>query len=556
MDSYCSKKSVFIHTLPVQLRSLCHFQRPTSRFERDNPAKFVRPISPASPMAITGKPDMLIMFTASFEAFYVILCSSSFEYYEHKRHDIMTYRNLDEYLIRLEQAGQLVRIHHPVNSDLDICTMTHHAQQSKRQNRALWFEQVIGHDYPVVTNLFGTTRRMAWGLGINQPSDITLKLESMLNLTGLGSMGIGGLIAQGMQTLTMLRNAIGINGEKANPPVQAVIWRDAPNIHRLPILRHWADETTPNITGAQLYITDPHTGEKKTLWARALVINQDTLGIINEWGALDIPHPTPAVIALGGDPALIWSASVPLPNYIPAHWLAGWLRDKPIAFAQAISQPVSIPADAEFIIEGMLTPQTTSAHTIAGYDGTYIDVQPLMFHISAITHRQDAIYPAIIPVPSPSEADHMMHMAERLILPILRVLFPEICDIHLVDGGNTAIIAMKRCPHGHAQKIMYGIWGLGQLAYLRKIIIVDESVSIDDNEAVADAIQTHADPHDIIHINGLLPYHHGRFGEKIGIDATAKAHFYHLSDIKTPRFITPQPNRGGFISWRSDGKKK
>lgn len=501
---------------------------------------------------------MLIMFTALFEAFYAILCSSFFEYYEHKRYDIMTYRNLDEYLIRLEQSDQLVRIHHPVNSDLEICAMTHHAQQRKRQNRALWFEQVIGHDYPVVTNLFGTTQRMAWALGIDQPFDISVKLESMLNLTGLANMSIGGLIAQGMQTLNMLRNAIGTNSEKTNVPVQAVIWRDAPNIHRLPILRHWDDETTPNITGAQLYITDPHTGEKKTLWARALVINQNTLGIINEWGALDITHPTPAAIALGGDPALIWSASVPLPNHIPAHWLAGWLRNKPIAFAPAISQPLSIPADAEFIIEGMLTPETTSSHTIAGHDGTYIHVQPLIFHISTITHRQDAIYPAIIPTPSLRESEHMMHMAERLILPILRVLFPEICDIHFIDGGNTAIIAMKRYQHGHTQKIMYGIWGLGQLAYLRKIIIVDEAVNIYDNEAVANAIQTYADPHDdIIHINGLLPYHHGRFGEKIGIDATPKAHFYHLSEIKTPRFITPQPDRGGFIfaNWKSNGKK-
>ncbi|MCL4256486.1 MAG: UbiD family decarboxylase, partial [Anaerolineae bacterium] len=237
-------------------------------------------------------------------------------------------------------------------------------------------------------------------------------------------------------------------------------------------------ETAPNITGAQLYLSDPQTGEKTALWARAMVINHTTLGVINEWGALDISQPTPAAIALGGDPALIWSASVPLPNRIPAHWLAGWLRNKPISFATGISQPVSIPADAEFIIEGMLMPETAPAYTIAGHDGTYIHVHPLILHISAITHRQEAIYPAIIPTPSPNESDQMMHMAERLVLPILRVLFPEISNIHLTNGGNTVIIAVQKCEHGHAQKIMYGIWGLGQLAYLKKIIIVDELVSI------------------------------------------------------------------------------
>ncbi|MCL4256487.1 MAG: UbiD family decarboxylase, partial [Anaerolineae bacterium] len=143
----------------------------------------------------------------------------------------MVYRNLDEYLVRLEQSGQLVRIHQPVNADLEICAITHRVQQSKRHAHALWFENVIGHDYPVVTNVFGTMRRMAWALGIDHPSDITAKLQSIVNLNGLSNMGIGGLIAQGMQTLNMLRNAIGTNGEKANPPVQAVQWRDAPNIH-------------------------------------------------------------------------------------------------------------------------------------------------------------------------------------------------------------------------------------------------------------------------------------------------------------------------------------
>ena len=471
----------------------------------------------------------------------------------------MVYRNLDEYLVRIEQAGQLVRIHQPVSPNLEICAITHRVQQSKRHAHALWFEHIIGHDYPVITNLFGTTRRMAWALGIDHPSDITTKLQSILNLNGLGNMGIGGLIAQGMQTLNMLRNAIGTNGEKANPPVQAVQWRDAPNIHCLPILRHWDEETVPNITGAQLYLSDPQTGEKTAFWARAMVINQDTLGIINEWGALDISHPIPAAIALGGDPALIWSASVPLPNHIPAHWLAGWLRNKPVSFAMGISQPVSIPADAEFIIEGMLTPELTSTYTIAGHDGTYMDVHPMIFHISAITHRQDAIYPAIIPAPSPNESDQMMHMAERLVLPILRVLFPEIGDIHLIDGGNTAIIAVQKCGHGHTQKIMYGIWGLGQLAYLKKIIIVDESVSIHDNIAVADAIQTHADPiSDVISINGLLPYHQGWFGQKIGIDATPKARFYHPSEATSARVISPETDMDGLISanWKNYGLKK
>jgi 4-hydroxy-3-polyprenylbenzoate decarboxylase len=306
----------------------------------------------------------------------------------------MVYRNLDEYLIRLEQAGELIRISHPVSTDLEISAITQRVQQSKH-NRALWFDTVTGHDFPVITNLFGTSRRMAWALGIDDIAALSHKLGMLADLRAWGNLGFGGLVAQGMQTLNALRNAIGGNGDKTNPAVQAVQWHNnTPSIAQLPILRHWEGESAPNITGTQLYLD-----EKCVQWARAVVINDHTLGVMSEWGNLSIAQPTPAALVIGGDPALIWSASVPLPNDIPAYWLAGWLRNKPIAFARAVSQPIHIPADAEFVIEGMLTPPTSpSTHTLAGHRGAYFDEQSLVpFHITAITHRQDAVYPAIIP---------------------------------------------------------------------------------------------------------------------------------------------------------------
>jgi 4-hydroxy-3-polyprenylbenzoate decarboxylase len=436
----------------------------------------------------------------------------------------MAYRNLDEYLIRLEQSGELIRISHPVHTDLEVSAITHRVQNGKH-NRALWFEQVVGHDYPVITNLFGTSRRMAWALGINDLHDLTDKLNALTGVRGLKNLGFGGLIAQGMQALNALRNAIGTNTEKNNPPVQAVQWRDSPTLASLPILRHWEAESAPNITGAQLYI-----GDKRVIWARAVVINHTTLGIMSEWGMLSITEPTPAAIVLGGDPALIWSASVPLPNDIPPSWMAGWLRNKPVNFARGISQPVSIPADAEFVIEGILTPSASpSAHTLAGHHGAYFDESDLIpFHITAITHRQDAVYPAIVPSPAPNEYTHMMKGAERLFLPLLQTLFDEICDFHLSDGGNTAVISLKARPYGYAHKVMYGLWGLGHLSFLKKVIIVDESVNIHDNEAVLGAMDRHVDPErDNIWVNGLLPRHHQngvmpQFGQKLGIDATHK----------------------------------
>jgi len=475
----------------------------------------------------------------------------------------MVYRNLDEYLIRLEQAGELIHISHPVNTDLEISAITHRVQNSKH-NRALWFDNVIGHDFPVITNLFGTSRRMAWALGIDDITALSQKLGVLADLRTWGNLGFGGLIAQGMQTLNALRNAIGGNGDKANPAVQAVQWRESPSIARLPILRHWEGESAPNIAGVQLYL-----GEKCVQWARALVINDNTLGVLGEWGALSITQPTPTALVIGGDPAMTWSASVPLPNDIPPHWLAGWLRNKPISFARAVSQPIHIPADAEFVIEGILTPPTApSAHTLAGHRGIYFDEHSLaLFHITAITHRQDAVYPAIIPMPSPNEYDHMMRGAERLFAPLLQTLFDELCDFHLCDGGDTAIISLKPRPYGYAHKVIYGVWGLGHLSFLKKVIIVDESVNITDNKAVSDAIEAHADPErDVIIVNGLLPRHHPHallphFGQKIGIDATRKPS--HLPHIHTTiavdaKHLTPAPHIESYLSanWKHYGLKK
>ncbi len=431
----------------------------------------------------------------------------------------MVYRNLDEFLIRLEQSGELIRVKHPVNTDLEISAITHRVQMSKH-NHALWFENVVGHNFPVITNLFGTSERMAWGLGLDTISQLSDKLKAMVGFNNLQNISFGGLVSQGMQTLNALRNAVGSNGNQSNAPVQAVQWRESPNIQKLPILRHWDKETAPNIAGATLFV-----GDKQVMWARAMVINTNILAVLGELDDLNITEPTPAALVLGGDPAMMWSASVPLPNDIPPHWLAGWLRNKPVPFARAVSQPINIPADAEFIIEGVLTaplPNQFISYEFARHNGEYNrEFNPMFFHITAITHRQDAVYPAFVPTPSACEFDYMVKGGEQLLLPIIKTIFPEICDFRLTDGGHNAIVSIKPRPYGYAHKIIYGIWGLGYLAFLREVVIVDESVNIYDNDAVNKAISAHVHPYrDEIRVHGLIP--RGRFGVKFGVDATTK----------------------------------
>jgi 4-hydroxy-3-polyprenylbenzoate decarboxylase len=157
----------------------------------------------------------------------------------------------------------------------------------------------------------------------------------------------------------------------------------------------------------------------------------------------------------------------------------------------------------------------------------------------------------------------MMRGAERLFAPLLQTLFDELCDFHLCDGGDTAVISLKPRPYGYAHKVMYGVWGLGHLSFLKKVIIVDESVNITDNKAVSDAIEAHAHPErDVITVNGLLPRHHPhQFGQKMGIDATRKPS--HLPTIHTTmavdaKRLTPAPHIESYLSanWKQYGLKK
>jgi 4-hydroxy-3-polyprenylbenzoate decarboxylase len=360
-----------------------------------------------------------------------------------------------------------------------------------------------------------------------------------------------------MQTLSALRNAIGSNGIQSNAPVQVVQWRESPNIQKLPILRHWDEESAPNIAGATLFI-----GDKQVIWARGIVMNETTLAIFSEWDKLTITEPTPAALVLGGDPAMMWSASIPLPNNIPPSWLAGWLRNKPVSFTRAVSQPINIPADAEIVIEGILAPPSeSSSHTYAGHHGEYShEFAPMHFHITAITHRQDAVYPAFVPTPAGVEFSHMLKGGEQLLLPIIKTIFPEICDFRLTDGGNSAIVSIKPRPYGYAHKVIYGIWGLGQLALLRQVIIVDESVNIHDNTAVDKAISAHVTPYrDEITVHGLTPK--GEFGQKFGIDATTKPinlpqkHSRFVPDT-TPLKMISQTEQLISANWKHYGLKK
>lgn len=434
----------------------------------------------------------------------------------------MAYRNLDEFLIRLEQSGELVHIPQAASPILEIAAITENRAQSPH-NAALWFDQVNGGDMPVVTNLFNSEQRMTWALGLDSLNTLTTRLTDLLDITPT----LSSLTSQAGAFLNATRSVMA-----KNTPAQAV--HCAPDVMQLPVLHHWPLEPYPTITQAQLIIHALETGHQRVRLVAALVQDAQTLLVPYEpaWDGLTN---LPACIVLGGDPLVTWCAGVPLPDRLSPYWLAAWLRNKPVAFTTALTQDIRIPADAEIIIEGRVNPAAVQTYgPLAAADGFYTSNQPMMpFHITALTHRQDAIYPASIMTHAPSDNHWMMTAAEHLLLPALRFIMNEVVNVHLPAEGafyNLAIVSIRKQFAGQAQKVIFGLWGMGEFTYNRAIIVVDAQVDVTDYQAVAHAVLAHVDwERDCVRVQGTTQR---GFGGKIGVDATADS-----NDVHQP--ITP-----------------
>jgi 4-hydroxy-3-polyprenylbenzoate decarboxylase len=241
----------------------------------------------------------------------------------------------------------------------------------------------------------------------------------------------------------------------------------------------------------------------------------------------------PAAIVLGGDPASMWCASAPLPPNIDEYLLAGYLRGAPIEFVDCVTQPLTVPANAEIVIEGYVDPDEHLPEGPFGdHTGYYTPVEPFpVFHVTAITHRQKPIYPTTVVGIPPMEDVWMGKATERLFLPLIRLFLPEITNINMPAEGvfhNLVIVSIKKRFPGHARKVIFGLWGLALLSLSKAIVVVDDWVDVHDLSHVAwqalgnvdwanDAFITKGPVDHLDHAS----YQHS-FGGKIGIDATAK----------------------------------
>ena len=454
----------------------------------------------------------------------------------------MTFRDLRDFIRELEKRGELIRVRVPVDPELEITEITDRVSKAPTaQNKAILFESVKGSNMPVLINAFGSASRMALALNVDNLEQLNHDLAKTIDLKL--PQGLGAALNRGRDLFSVLQS-IGLGPKIVkSAPVQEVVITDHPALSKLPILKCWPLDGGKYITLMQVITRDPVTNVRNVGMYRLQVKDDQTLmmhwqrhkgGAEHERVAQEAKKPRiPCAIVLGGDSASMWCSSAPLPPNIDEYLLAGYLRGKPVEFVKCVTQPIEAPANAEIVIEGYVDP---NEHDVEGpfgdHTGFYTPADPFpIFHVTAITHRADAIYPTTVVGKPPMEDYWMGKATERLFLPLLKLFLGEVVDYNMPAEGvfhNLIIVSIKKRFPGHPQKVMFGIWGLGLMMLTKAIVVVDENVNVHDLQEVAWRVLGNVDwKRDITLVDGAVDQlDHSAvrdsFGGKIGIDATAK----------------------------------
>jgi 4-hydroxy-3-polyprenylbenzoate decarboxylase len=448
----------------------------------------------------------------------------------------VAYNSLQEFVQALEREGELKRVRHPVKAELEIAEIADRVM--KRGGPALLFDNVAGKNIPVLINAFGSAKRMALALGVKDIEEIARDIEQLTRLKPPASL---------RDKLRMLPELLRLAG--AAPKViggaaacQEVIERD-PDLGILPVLTCWPGDAGPFITLPAVFSRDPQGGRRNVGLYRMQVFDRRTTGM--HWhphkvGARHFQRQKEATgrmelaACLGGDPALIYAATAPLPDQIDELLFTGFLRKKAVTLVKAVTVDVEVPADADFVIEGYVDP--SEPLRVEGPFGDHTGFYSLAdnypaFHVTCITHRKNPIYLTTIVGRPPMEDAFLGKATERIFLPLMRLTFPEIVDIDLPVHGvfhNLAIVSIKKEYPAHARKIMHGLWGLGQMMFTKIIVVVDHDVNVHDPAEVCWIAGNHIDPkRDVIFVEGPVDVlDHAAplmgYGSKMGIDATRK----------------------------------
>lgn len=447
----------------------------------------------------------------------------------------MPFDDLRQFLALLEGRGELVRIDTQVDPELEITEITDRV--SKAGGPALYFSNVKGSKMPLVINTFGSFDRMSAALQADTLDDVAAKIE------GLVPDDFPATIREKISMLLRLKDVAGLKPKvvKDAPCQQIVRGQGDLSLTELPVLKCWPQDGGKFITLPLVITKDPDTGRQNVGMYRLQIFDGQTTGM--HWhthhdGAANWRRSRQrgekfeVAVALGGDPATIYSATAPLPGGVDELLFAGFLRGKAVEVVRAKTVDLLVPAHAEIILEGYIGDETRREGPFGDHTGYYslADEYPV-FHVTAMTHRRDPIYPTTIVGRPPMEDCYMAKATERIFLPLIKAQLPEMVDMNLPLEGvfhNCVLISIKKEYAGHAFKIANAVWSLGQMMFTKFVVVVDGDVDVQNVSEVAWKVFNNVSPErDLLLSRGPLDVldHSSNtpaLGAKMAIDATKK----------------------------------
>lgn len=479
----------------------------------------------------------------------------------------MAYESFRDWVNALDRAGELIRIKEPVATELEITEIADREMKKPGGGKALLFEQPtvngVVSPFPVAINTLGSHKRMAMSMNANSVDDVANELGALMKAKPPTSM---------REAMKLLSLAIDLRHAKPKtvstgsckdvihkfdaPVTRKTDWPAAPDVNKpetssktpdtllnLPILKCWPLDGGRFITLPCVVTRDPDTGERNLGMYRIQIYDDKTTGMHWQLQKVAARHGRryyetgqrmPVSIFLGGDPMFPFAATAPMPDGLDEFLLAGYLRKKSVEMVKCETNDLEVPANADFVIEGYIDPKEPlrMEGPFGDHTGYYTLPEPYpVFHITAITHRKDAVYPATIVGIPPMEDFYMGGASVKLFLPIFKMNFPEIVDIALPAEGtfhNLVVVSIKKTYPLQAFKIMHGLWGMGQMMFTKYIIVVDADVNVHNTSEVLFHLCANTDPQrDSIFTKGpsdVLDHATSEIamGTKQGFDATKK----------------------------------
>src|SRR6266849_6001101 len=427
----------------------------------------------------------------------------------------MAYRSFRHFLETLDQAGELTRVSDPVDTDLLITEWADREMKSPGGGKALLFEQPVVDGqvskFPVAINTMGSRKRIAMALGRESIDEIAQEIQLILKAKPPTDLREGfALLKQGIHLLHARPKQV------RDAPCQEIIHKiesdagraDDFSLRHLPILKCWPKDGGRFITLPNVHTRDPETGARNVGVYRMQIFDGRTTAMhwqVHKVGArhgkpsYERNEPMPVAVALGGDPALSFSATAPLPDGLDEVLFAGFLRRKSIEMVKCKTIDLEVPAGVDLVLEGYVQPgEMRPEGPFGDHTGYYTAVEDYpVFHLTAITHRRDSVYPTTIVGIPPMEDFYIGDAVVRIFLPVFKMNFPELVDMTLPAEGvfhNLVIVSIRKQYPYQAFKVMHGLWGMGQMMFSKYIVVVDEDCDVHNTSEVLFRLCANTDP--------------------------------------------------------------